>query len=411
MAVVFYILLVLTEHHGQVLFGGVPVPGATVTATQAGKQVVALTDQQGLYSFPELADGPFTIQVEMLGFSTLKQEVNAPAAEFELKMLPIEDIHADIAHGAPAEPTPAPAAPSSNTRQPAVQARRQTGFQRTEVNASNTGNSAQAGNDAPATSSAFANLSPEDLNQRAADGFLINGSVNNGAASPFAQLAGFGNNRRGRPLYTGGASIVVDNSALDARAYSLTGQDTAKPSYNRFTGAFNVGGPLRIPHLIKNNAPTFFFGFQRTQNRNANTLTGRMPTAAERNGDFSRSLNPFGQPVQVIDPLTGLPFAGSLIPQERISPQATALLNLFPLPNFNDNARYNYQVPIVDTTHQDNVQGRLNKAINPRNQVVGNIDVQSARNDNSNLFNFLDATRTFGITTALQWTTRPTQRF
>jgi len=265
MAAVFYILLVLAEHHGQVLFGGVPVPGATVTATQAGKQFVALTDQQGLYSFPELADGPFTIQVEMLGFSTLKQEVNAPAAEFELKMLPIEDIHADIAHGAPAEPTPAPAAPSSNTRQPAVQARRQTGFQRTEVNASNTGNSAQAGNDAPATSSAFANLSPEDLNQRAADGFLINGSVNNGAASPFAQLAGFGNNRRGRPLYTGGASVIVDNSALDARAYSLTGQDTAKPSYNRFTGAFNVGGPLRIPHLIKNNAPTFFFGYQHTK--------------------------------------------------------------------------------------------------------------------------------------------------
>src|SRR5215475_7511028 len=107
MAAVFYILLVLTEHHGQVLFGGVPVPGATVTATQAGKQVVAVTDQQGLYSFPELEDGPFVIQVEMLGFTTLKQEVNTPAAEFELKMLPIEDIHAEVAHESTPEPTPA----------------------------------------------------------------------------------------------------------------------------------------------------------------------------------------------------------------------------------------------------------------------------------------------------------------
>src|SRR4029434_2811071 len=114
------------------------------------------------------------------------------------------------------------------------QPRQQTGFQRTEVNASNA-NSTTPSNDPPAPpqSSAFANLSQEELNQRAADGLLINGSVNNGAASPFAQLPGFGNNRNaGRSLYTGGIGASLDNSALDARSYSLTGQDTDKPSYN-----------------------------------------------------------------------------------------------------------------------------------------------------------------------------------
>ncbi len=115
MTVVFYILLLLTEHHGQVMFAGFPVPGATVTAVQGDKKFIAITDQQGVYSFPELAEGPFTIQVEMLGFSTIKQEVNAPAAEFEMKMLPIEEIHAQIAHAASPDPTPAPAA-SSNTK-------------------------------------------------------------------------------------------------------------------------------------------------------------------------------------------------------------------------------------------------------------------------------------------------------
>jgi Carboxypeptidase regulatory-like domain len=423
MTVVFYILLLLTEHHGQVIFNGVPVPGATVTATQGEKKFVAVTDQQGAYSFPELADGPFTVQVEMLGFSTLKQEVNAPAAEFELKMLPIEDIQAEIAHGTPADPppTPAPSAatPSpnnkqgqSNTRQAANQPRQQTGFQRTEVNASNA-NSTTPSNDPPAPpqSSAFANLSQEELNQRAADGLLINGTVNNGAASPFAQAARIGNNLRGRPLYTGNASVVVDNSVFDARSYSLTGQNTAKPAYNRFTGSFNVGGPLRIPHLIRNNAPTFFLGYQRAQNRNANTLTGRMPTAAERNGDFSQSVNPLGQSVQLIDPTTGLPFSENIIPEDKINPQARALLNLFPLPNFNDKAGYNYQIPVADATHSDIVQGRLNKAINARNQIVGTVDITSARSDNSNLFHFLDTSRTFGINSTVQWTTRPRQRF
>src|SRR5881396_2919946 len=98
MTIVLYILLLLTEHHGQVIFGGVPVPGATVTATQGEKKFVAVTDEQGAYSFPDLADGPFAVQVEMLGFSTMKQEVNAPTAQFELKMLPIEEIHAEVVH-------------------------------------------------------------------------------------------------------------------------------------------------------------------------------------------------------------------------------------------------------------------------------------------------------------------------
>src|SRR5262245_4914260 len=299
MTIVFYVLLLIAEQHGQVMFAGAPVPGATVTATQGEKKFVAVTDVQGNYSFPELADGPFTIQVEMLGFSTIKQEVTTSTAEFELKMLPIEEMRAEVVHATAPESTPTPAsaaAPApSNTRQAATPPRQQTGFQRTEVNASNT-NSTPPANDTPPQSGAFANLSPEDLSQRAADGFLINGSVNNGAATPFAQFARIGNNLRGRPLYNGNASVVVDNSLFDARSYSLSGQDTPKPSYNRLTGSFNVGGPVRFPHLSRNNAPTFFAGYQRIQNRTANTLTGQMPTLAERSGDFSQSLNPLGQP-------------------------------------------------------------------------------------------------------------------
>ena len=363
--VLLYILLLVSGHRGQVTFNGVPVPGATVTVAQADKTFTSITDQEGLYSFPQLAEGSFTIQVEMLGFSTIKQEVNVETSVFELKMLPVEEIHAEVAHGGIIE-------------------------QRTEVNAAPANASQAPKRDeipAPPQSSAFANLSQEDLNQRAADGLLINGTVNNGAASPFAQLAAFGNNRRTRSLYTGSAGIILDNSALDARSYSLTGQNTPKPSFNHFTGAFNVGGPVKIPHLTLNNAPTFYFGYQRVRNRNANTVPGRMPTAAERSGELFS------------------------IPQDRISPQAGALLNLFPMPNFNEDARYNYQVPLIDNSHQDGLQGRLNKAFSPRNQLSGSLDLQSTRSDSTNLFNFLDVTRTLGLITTAQWTTRPSPRF
>ena len=91
--------LVASEQHGQVTFGGLPVPGATVTAIQGEKKVTSVTDQQGVYSFPDLADGVWTIQVEMLGFATVKDETTigpeTKPAMWELKMLPLDQIHAE----------------------------------------------------------------------------------------------------------------------------------------------------------------------------------------------------------------------------------------------------------------------------------------------------------------------------
>ena len=45
------------EYHGAVTFSGLPLPGATVTATQGSKKLSVVTDQGGLYHFDELPDG------------------------------------------------------------------------------------------------------------------------------------------------------------------------------------------------------------------------------------------------------------------------------------------------------------------------------------------------------------------
>lgn len=77
-------VLAASEHHGQVRFGDSPVPGAMVTATQGDKRLVAITNEQGVYSFPEIADGIWKIQVEMLCFAPIDREIamapDAPAA-------------------------------------------------------------------------------------------------------------------------------------------------------------------------------------------------------------------------------------------------------------------------------------------------------------------------------------------
>jgi hypothetical protein len=352
-------VLFASEYRGRVTFDGLPVPGATVTATQGSKTFTAITDLDGVYSFPSLSDGTWTVEVQMSGFAPIKQTVevppHAPTPVSELQMLPLEEINAQSMQAA------APAVKSASAEQQPP---------------------------------------PEKPAQSPDDGFLINGSVNNGAASPFAQFPAFGNNRRGRKgLYTGGIGMTLDNSALDAQPFSLTGQNTPKPSYNRLTGMAVLGGPLKIPHLMP-NGPNFFVGYQWTRNRNVTTTPGLMPTAGERNGNLSEL------PTPVIDPATGTAFPGNMIPQNRISPQAKALLNLYPLPNFGGSTRYNYQVPLVSPTHQDALESRFNKAFNFKDQIYGGFALQSTRVDNPNLFDFIDTTDLLGINTNVNWTRR-----
>src|SRR5437868_5236830 len=87
-----------SEYHGEVTFNGTPVPGAVVTATQGGKTISAVTNDVGVYSFPDLADGTWTIQIQMTGFAPVKQDVavapNAPTGIFSLKILSLDQIRA-----------------------------------------------------------------------------------------------------------------------------------------------------------------------------------------------------------------------------------------------------------------------------------------------------------------------------
>jgi hypothetical protein len=352
--------LVASEHRGKVQFGQVPIPGAVVQAKQGEKTLNALTGLDGTYEFPDLADGTWTIQVAMSGFEPVQKEVvtskDAAPAQWDLKMVPIGGM----------------------------QTKPVTGFAATAVGA-------------PVLQTSAPTAETQDR-------ILINGSVSNGASTPFALAAGFGNNRRpGRSLYTGNLSVSGNNAIFDARSFSLSGQDTAKPAYNRLQSTISYGGPFQIPHLFRNG--NFTVTYSRTQNRNANLQTVQMPTAAQRAGDFSASTTP------VIDPTTGNPFAGNIIPQNRISPQAKVLAGLFPLPNFNGSTRFNYQIPNIGTNHGDNINGTLNNiTINNANRLSFTGGYSTSRSDSPDVFGFTDAGRTKSVNGSATWTHRFTQR-
>src|SRR5262249_23013771 len=68
-----------------------------------------------------------------------------------------------------------------------------------------------------------------------------------------------------------------------------------------------------------------------------------VPTALERQGDFSKSVNNSGKSITVKDPTTGAQFPGNVIPASRILKSTQNYLNLLPLPNAFDTSLTKYQ--------------------------------------------------------------------
>src|SRR4051812_30692143 len=179
------------EHSGEVTFGGLPVPGVTVTAASGDRQLVTTTDERGRFQLPDASAGVWTIRVEMLGFETLTREVTVAAAPQPSTWTLTLKSFDDIARGAAAAPPSAanaqtlpgstssavPASQPPAFQSPAAGARGKSGFHRA------TATSAPG----PVNPRTAADESTTDPDAGASDGFLINGSVNNGAASPFAQ--------------------------------------------------------------------------------------------------------------------------------------------------------------------------------------------------------------------------------
>ena len=141
---------------------------------------------------------------------------------------------------------------------------------------------------------------------------------------------------------------------------------TAPPG-DYLQSGFTLGGPLRRNKL-------FFFGDYQHINDNAGRTTRAIiPPAAYRNGDFSAS------PTRIYDPATGnpdgtgrTPFENNLIPADRISPIAKAILANVPAPNVAAApGQPNYQIDYARVKTTDSFDTKFNWQLSQADQISG----------------------------------------
>jgi len=181
----------------------------------------------------------------------------------------------------------------------------------------------------------------------------------------------------------GSATFVKMSPAWFANNFfsNRAGAQDADFDYNRWNASLN--GPIVIPHVFNGRNRAFFMwayeALQDQRPRGGTTLT--VPTAAERQGDFSELLA-LGANYQVYNPFsrrpeTGSttrfrqdPFPGNIIPSSLFNPVALKVMQYFPLPinaGTTTDHRNNYpQVNSPETAKYYTHTGRID--LNPGNR-------------------------------------------
>jgi hypothetical protein len=378
---------------GVVKSGKTALPGVTVTAanTLTGKKVSVATGIDGSFVIKGVSRGRYVVKIEFMGFATLTQEVvlnpENPAGKVEAALVLASRQQEEQANRANSATAVSRGFQNLTVQEALANLGGEgTGNGSGTVSASDLSSLPMNGAGADIASESvsiagaqgrsqdFGGGSEEEIQQRiqefreraqregGAFGAMMGGpggpgGPGGGGPPMMGRLGrGFNINQPHGFLY-----FQDDNAALDAQAYSLTGQEAEKASYNQLKFGALVGGPLKVPGLFDWSKSTFFAaGWNGTRGSTPYDAFSTVPTLAERSGNFSGLTDKNGNPILIYDPQTGQPFANNTIDPSRFSSAATALLSYIPLPSPNlTGSLQNFHYITSDESNTDNVSLRL----------------------------------------------------
>lgn len=401
---------------------GAAVPNARVTATdtQKGTKTEAVSESSGAYTIPFLTPGTYDIKAEAPGFKAFtRQQVTLDAGAHPIIDIPMAIGSVNEAVTVTADSPLITASSSSigqtittkevedlpvNGRTPLMLDTLAMGavsiFEPGPVRPF----------DQPAATQVSLGGAPVGTNESLLDGAPNAGFGNQLAYSPpqdavtevrvnaFESDASLGHTgggtlnqitKSGTNDFHGSLYEFNQTSFLDANSFFTNKAGQPKPAYHYNQYGLTAGGPVWIPKVFNGKNRVFwFFGYEGLKDSdpaNSPLETGNpvnfatVPTAAERNGDFSALLK-LGSQYQIYNPYTGTqtgstitrqPFPNNVIPANLLNPVAQKILNYYPQPNFpgSANGSQNYIVNAIDTDTFDNEIGRLDWNVGDKDKL------------------------------------------
>jgi hypothetical protein len=176
--------------------------------------------------------------------------------------------------------------------------------------------------------------------------------------------------RGGTNDFHGNIHYFHRNDGLNANDWLSDHNHVAKIKFRLNTVGGQIGGPI-----VKDKLFFFYSNEFYRQLIPAGTTTYRTPTALERVGNFSQSVDSSGNPIQIYNPNTpGVQFINNTItPAQLTTAQAAnfqqieAILAQYPLPNVTNNNTYNRQDPLSYT--------------DPRTEYIARVDYQLSKSE------------------------------
>jgi hypothetical protein len=179
----------------------------------------------------------------------------------------------------------------------------------------------------------------------------------------------------------GSAYEFLRNSDLDANSFFANRSGVPLPNFKRNQFGGSLGGPVEIPGGYKGRDKTFFFfDYDGLRQGSATRLQTTVSTAAQRTGDFSKTLNAAGQIVTIYDPTTTVPqgsgfvrsaFPSNVIPANRIDTVARDVVNYYPLPNqpgaANSGAN-NYYLAATGVLNTNSIDAKIDENLGDRSR-------------------------------------------
>jgi hypothetical protein len=157
-----------------------------------------------------------------------------------------------------------------------------------------------------------------------------------------------------------------------------TGNSAPNP-LNRNEYGGTVGGPVIFPGIYHGKNRTFwFFSYEGFKLRQKSQGSGRVPTEAMRNGDFSNLRDKAGTLQKIYDPWTTdsvtwarQQYPGNIIPQDKMSPLFKYFNQVIPMPTNSSNplANANWYGTRPSMTDQYTISMRFDHQITSNDQV------------------------------------------